>query len=269
VAAHLVQKQLRKKRPKLVILVIAIAVALLIIFEVIEISVFDNSELPNDFLVTSIIAITRNVTTIMASFGYIGIFLLMLLDSVSFPIPSEMILPFAGFLVYKGNLDFFAVVIVATIACIAGSLISYYIGMKGAHILIERRIIGRVLISENQLSIVVGWFNRYGSIMVAVSRMIPIFRTLISFPAGAVRMPLKKFIIYTTLGSLAWNVLLIYVGYFLGTKWQQVVGVLNNLVYIVIAASAVAFAIYLLYRKRRIAKSKKALTIKDSQPTVQ
>ncbi len=257
-AAHLVQKQLRKKRPKLVILVIAIAVALLIIFEVIEISVFDNSELPNDFLVTSIIAITRNVTTIMASFGYIGIFLLMLLDSVSFPIPSEMILPFAGFLVYKGNLDFFA-----------GSLISYYIGMKGAHILIERRIIGRVLISENQLSIVVGWFNRYGSIMVAVSRMIPIFRTLISFPAGAVRMPLKKFIIYTTLGSLAWNVLLIYVGYFLGTKWQQVVGVLNNLVYIVIAASAVAFAIYLLYRKRRIAKSKKALTIKDSQPTVQ
>jgi membrane protein DedA with SNARE-associated domain len=258
VAAHLVQKQLRKKRPKLVILVIAIAVALLIIFEVIEISVFDNSELPNDFLVTSIIAITRNVTTIMASFGYIGIFLLMLLDSVSFPIPSEMILPFAGFLVYKGNLDFFA-----------GSLISYYIGMKGAHILIERRIIGRVLISENQLSIVVGWFNRYGSIMVAVSRMIPIFRTLISFPAGAVRMPLKKFIIYTTLGSLAWNVLLIYVGYFLGTKWQQVVGVLNNLVYIVIAASAVAFAIYLLYRKRRIAKSKKALTIKDSQPTVQ
>ncbi len=256
-ASHLGREQLRKKAPKLVVLITAVAIAVLILLEVLQRSFVNSSPLTGDFLVTSIVYVTRNVTAIMATCGYVGVFLLMLLDASSFPIPSEMILPFAGYLVFRGDLDFFAVVAVATVAGVGGSLIDYYIGMKGAHILKERRIIGRVLFSENQLNIALDWFNRYGAIMVVASRLIPIFRTLISFPAGAVRMPLKKFIAYTALGSMAWNSLLIYIGYFLGTKWSQVVGVLNYLVVAVIAASVVVFVAYLVWRRRRIASSKK------------
>ena len=256
-APYLGQEQLRKKAPKLVALIIAIALAILILIEILQRSFIDSPPLTGDFLVASVVSITRSVIAIMATFGYIGVFLLMLLDASSFPIPSEMILPFAGYLVFKGEMDFFAVAAVATAAGVGGSLIDYYIGMKGAHILKERRIIGRVLFSENQLNIAVGWFNRYGAIMVVVSRLIPIFRTLISFPAGAVRMPLKKFIAYTALGSLAWNGLLIYVGYFLGTRWKEVVDWLNYLVAAVIVASAVVVVAYLVYRRRRIANSKK------------
>ncbi len=178
----------------------------------------------------------------------------MLLDASSFPIPSEMILPFAGYLVFRGDLEFFAVASVATVASIGGSLVDYYIGMKGAHILREHKIIGRVLFSEKQLNTAVYWFNRYGAIMVVVSRLIPIFRTLISFPAGAVRMPLKKFIAYTALGCLVWNSLLTYIGYY-GNKMDTSCSVLNHLVIVVIVASIGIFIGYLFLRKQRTTSS--------------
>lgn len=254
-ATRLNREQLRKKAPRLVALIIAIALAALILLEVMQRYFVDSTPLSGDFLVASIVYVTRNVTSVMATFGYGGIFLLMLLDASSFPIPSEMILPFAGYLVFRGDLEFFAVASVATVASIGGSLVDYYIGMKGAHILREHKIIGRVLFSEKQLNTAVYWFNRYGAIMVVVSRLIPIFRTLISFPAGAVRMPLKKFIAYTALGCLVWNSLLTYIGYYLGTKWTQVVGVLNHLVIVVIVASIGIFIGYLFLRKQRTTSS--------------
>ena len=255
--SNLGRRQLVKKAPKLVILIIIIAVASLIFIEILQTHFLNNSTISNDSLVVAIVSVTHSVADVMRTFGYVGVFLLMLLDASSFPIPSEMILPFAGYLVFRGEMDFFIVTAVATLAGIFGSLIDYYLGMKGAHILKERRIIGRVLFSENQLRIAVDWFNKYGAGMVILSRVIPIFRTLISFPAGAVRMPVKKFIAYTALGSMAWNSLLIYVGYFLGTKWTDVVQMLNYLVIIVIIISAIMLLAYFIWRKRRIIKSKK------------
>lgn len=240
-----------KKMSKLIILFIAIALVMVILIEVLETSFFNSSPSASNLLVTSIVLVTQNVTALMASFGYTGVFFLMLLDSISFPIPSEMILPFAGYLVFRGEFDFWTASCVATAACVGGSLIAYYIGMKGAYILTERRIIGHVLFSKSQLDTVANWFTRYGAIMVFVSRLIPIFRTLISFPAGAVRMPLKKFIVYTASGSLMWNSTLIYIGYFLGAQWSQIVKVLNYLVITVVIVSVIVFVLYLIWQRKR------------------
>ncbi|NLE04010.1 MAG: DedA family protein [Crenarchaeota archaeon] len=252
-----------KNLSKFLVLIIALALAMIILLEIIQrFLVIPPNTSTSDFLIATIVSFTQNITDVMASFGYVGLFLLMLLDASSFPIPSEMILPFAGFLVLRGEMNVVIAVIVATFASVCGSLIDYYIGLKGVNILKERRIIGKVLFSENQLKIVVGWFNKYGAVMVIVSRVIPIFRTLISFPAGAVKMSIHKFITYTAIGSLIWNTLLIEIGYTLGVNWTKIVGALNYLVIIVLVISAIIFVSYLVYRRRRIANYLKKIQAK-------
>jgi membrane protein DedA with SNARE-associated domain len=196
------------------------------------------------------ISFTRTVS----SWGYSGVFGLMILEASSLPIPSEIILPFAGYLVSLGHLDFWLTLIVATIAAIAGSLIDYFIGLKGFEVLSKYRLLGRAIISENQLKIAAGYFNKYGSAMVFVGRLIPAVRTLISFPAGAVRMPLAKFLAYTVAGCIIWNSLLIYVGYYLGNKWEEVAGVSHYLIIAVAATLVTGFVVYLVRRKKELKK---------------
>jgi membrane protein DedA with SNARE-associated domain len=235
---------LKRRAPQLIIIAVAIALALYVLFELLA-----------DNFITPVLNGNFSFTKTIASLGYGGVFGLMILEASSIPIPSEIILPFAGYLVHMGHLDFGITLIVATMAAIVGSLIDYYIGLKGVQILTKYRILGRAVFSENQLKIAANYFSRYGSIMVFVGRLIPVVRTLISFPAGAVKMNLTKFIVYTVAGCVLWNGLLLYVGYYLGSKWQAVAGFSHYIVIVIAAVAVVGFALYFVRRKKKLKKA--------------
>ena len=249
---------LRSKAPQIIAATIIIVIAVYVLFEFLE-DFFINAPLTSGPLVSAIMSFTRNVNETVASWGYGGIFGLMVLESSSLPVPSEVVLPFSGYLVSIGQLNFWVTVAVATVAAIIGSLIDYYIGLKGIQALTKRRVLGRVLFSMDQLTFAGKWFNKYGSLMIFLARLIPGIRTLISFPAGAAKMPLTKFLAFTTAGCLLWNTLLIYVGYYLGTNWTEVAGFSHYIIIAVIAAFAVLIAVYLFVRRR--IRKKQVLTV--------
>jgi membrane protein DedA with SNARE-associated domain len=243
--------KLRRKAPQLIVAGIAVAIIVYLLFEILE-DVFIENALPTSGpLISAIISLTHNVKDTVQSWGYSGIFVLMLLESSSVPIPSEVILPFAGFLISKGLLNVWITVTIATVAGIAGSLVDYYIGLKGVQSLAKHKILGRVILSQSQLEIAASWFNKHGAIMVFLGRLIPGFRTLVSFPAGAVRMKLPKFIAFTTAGCIVWNVILIYVGWYLGKNWAEVAGISR---YLILATVVVVFVVvpYILIRRKKI-----------------
>ncbi len=238
-----------RRNPQLIVIAIAVAILVYIVFEILEDVVVEGTPLSNEPAVMLIVSITQGVTATVQNWGYPGIFGLMLLESSSLPIPSEVVLPFAGYLVSAGQLNFWVVVVIATFAGILGSLIDYYIGLKGGTFVSQKRLLGRVLSSTNQLEVAARWFNRHGAMMVFASRVIPGFRTVISFPAGAAKMPLAKFIAFTSAGCLLWNGLLVYFGYFLGTRWHQVAGA-SRYVIILAAIALAAISAGLLIRRR-------------------
>jgi len=203
-------------------------------------------------MISILISFTRDVTRTISSWGYGGLFGLMVLEASSLPIPSEIILPFAGYLVFRGDFVFWLALAVTTVAAVIGALIEYYIGLKGIQVLTKYRLLGRLMVSESQLRVAAAWFNKYGVAMVFFGRMIPVVRTLISFPAGAVRMPLVKFIVYTGVGSLIWNALLIYGGYYLGTRYSEIAELSDYLIILTAAALILAGAVIVAkYYKRR------------------
>jgi membrane protein DedA with SNARE-associated domain len=243
---------LRRKAPQLIVAAIIIATVVVVLLEILEdffIASPPNAGGPLSVIVNGIVSLTSNVTATVKSWGYTGIFGLMLLESSSLPIPSEIVLPFAGFLVSKGTLNLWATIGVSTVAGMVGSLIDYYIGLKAALALSEHRILGKVFFTPSQLTVAVRWFDRYGAVVVFFSRLIPLFRTIVSFPAGAVKMPLTKFILYTAAGCLVWNAALIYVGYWLGSKWNEVAGVSHDLIIVVVVGVVVAFVVFLVWHR--------------------
>ena len=248
-------EQLRKKAPQLIVAAIAIAVVVYLLFEILE-DVFTGApSVTSGPLISAIISLTHNVKDTVHSWGYIGIFVLMLLESSSVPIPSEVILPFAGYLVSTGQLNMWITVTVATVAGIAGSLVDYYIGLKGVQSLARHKILGRVVLSPAQLEIAASWFNKHGASMLFFSRLIPGFRTIVSFPAGAVRMALPKFIAFTAAGCIVWNIILIYVGWYLGKNWAEVAGVSRYLILASVVAVVLLAVVYLVRRKRKRAEA--------------
>jgi membrane protein DedA with SNARE-associated domain len=243
--------QLRRKAPQLIVAAIVIAIISVILFEILEDIVIERAPLTSGPVINAIVSLTRDVTATVSSWGYYGIFLLMLLESVSLPIPSEVVLPLAGYLVSTGQLNIWVTIMVATVAGVAGSLIDYYIGLKGVRYLAEHRVLGRVFFTRSQLEVAVRWFSKYGAIIVLLSRLIPGFRTIVSFPAGAVKMPLAKFVAYTTIGCLIWNSVLIYVGIFLGKRWREVAGVSHYLIYAAVAGAIVLLIVFFVRRRSR------------------
>jgi membrane protein DedA with SNARE-associated domain len=207
-------------------------------------------------IISLILSISRGVTSTVQAWGYSGIFGLMLLESSSLPIPSEVILPFAGYLTVSGQLDFWIILAAATVAGILGSLVDYYIGLKGVQSLIKHKVWGKVLLSAAQLEVAEKWFNKHGSLMVFISRLIPGFRTTFSFPAGAVQMPLRKFIAFTTAGCLLWNVILVYLGWYLGENWTLVAGVSRYLILVAVAVVVIVIVVYLFVRQKKNARKK-------------
>jgi membrane protein DedA with SNARE-associated domain len=152
--------------------------------------------------------------------GYSGIVLLMAIESACIPLPSEIIMPFSGYLVSTGQMNLWLVGVAGAVGCVLGSLVAYWVGSKGGRPLIEKY--GRyVLVSPHDLDLADRWFANYGELIVFVSRLLPAIRTFIAFPAGVARMNLKRFVIYTFAGSLPWCLGLAYIGQKLGEKWNQ------------------------------------------------
>jgi len=155
----------------------------------------------------------------ISALGYGGIVLLMAIESACIPLPSEIIMPFSGYLVYTGELNLWIVSVAGAIGCVLGSLVAYWAGIYGGRPFIEKY--GRyVLISHHDLDLADRWFDRFGEVIVFASRLLPVIRTFIAFPAGVARMNLKKFVIYTFMGSLPWCLGLAYVGQKLGEQWD-------------------------------------------------
>lgn len=158
---------------------------------------------------------------LISSFGYAGVFVLMMLESMIMPVPSELVMPFAGFLIADRRFTFLGVLLASSLGSIVGSLISYYIGYYGGNKFVLK--FGKyLLLDEDDLKKTEQWFASCGEKTVLISRFIPVVRHLISIPAGIGRMNLKKFCIYTLLGATMWNGILMYAGFKLGEHWQTV-----------------------------------------------
>jgi len=159
------------------------------------------------------------VTHVIDAGGYGGIVALLSLNSCGVPIPSELILPFSGYLVYMGRFSLLLVAIAGMVGCNIGSAVAYWIGAKGGRPLVMRY--GKwVLMSAHDVDRMTGYFERYGSIIILIGRMLPIVQTFVAFPAGIAKMPRLRFHIYTTVGSFIWYSCLAWAGMKLGAAWN-------------------------------------------------
>ncbi len=177
--------------------------------------------------------------------SYVGIFLLMALESMIAPIPSELVMPFAGFLIFTGQFDPLAVMVASSLGSIAGSLLSYGMGMLGEPVV--HRYGRYLLLNPHHLEWTKGFFDRHGSLTIFCARFIPVVRHLISIPAGLARMSLLPFVIYTTVGATLWNGFLTYLGVRLKENWRIVQQYTHVLDYVVVAGLIVVVA-YFVYK---------------------
>jgi len=160
------------------------------------------------------------VIFVISWLGLSGIVLLMAIESACIPLPSEVIMPFSGYLVYKGVHTLWGVALAGAFGCVVGSVPAYYLGMYGGRPLIEKY--GKyILMSHHDLDLADRWFARHGEATVFLARLLPVIRTFIAFPAGVARMDMRRFIAYTFAGSLPWCLGLAYVGMVLGEQWPK------------------------------------------------
>lgn len=153
--------------------------------------------------------------------GYFGLFLLMALESMIAPVPSEVVMPFAGYLVLQGRFNFWTAVLVSGLGSIFGSVLSYYIGLYGGRPLVFK--FGKyLLLEEEHLNWTEKWFKNQGDKTIFISRFIPVVRHLISIPAGIAKMSMNKFVVYTFVGATTWNLILLYAGFKLGEHWDKI-----------------------------------------------
>src|SRR3990167_10391995 len=180
--------------------------------------------------------------------GYFGIFILMALESALIPIPSEITMPFSGFLVSEGKLSFVLVVLTGTFANLVGSLAAYYLGyiLEETVLLNLIRRYGKfILLSEHEFHRAEMWFRKYGDKIIFISRLLPGIRTVISLPAGMFEMEIKKFTIYTTIGCFIWSTFLTYVGYILGENWISLEKYFRKFEIVIVLFLIIGAAIYL------------------------
>jgi membrane protein DedA with SNARE-associated domain len=196
------------------------------------------------------------VTDLVERLGGPGAGLAVALENLFPPIPSEVILPLAGFTASQGKLSLFAAIVWTTLGSVVGAVALYYVGVVLGRDRV-RAIAARLpLVKLADIDRTEAWFARYGAKAVFFGRMVPIFRSLISIPAGLERMPIAMFLLYTTLGSLIWNTVFVMAGYLLGENWHAVesyVGAFQNLV---IVGCALAVAYFVISRLRRIRRSR-------------
>ena len=198
------------------------------------------------------------VDALYAKLGYIGVVIAMAIESAAIPIPSELILPFAGWSVARGVAEpltnsawtYWGAVIAGVVGNTAGSLVSYAIGAYGGRPLVQR--FGRyVLISAHDVDLAERWFARYGEATVFFSRMLPIVRTFISIPAGIARMSLPRFVLFSVLGAIPWVMLLVWGGMVLGDHWLDIKQSLRGLDLVVGIAIVAGVALFVWRHVKR------------------
>ena len=207
---------------------------------------------------------TDFVTNEIVHYGYLAIFLLMLLESACIPIPSEVTMLFGGALASTGlvasgqELDLFWVVMAGTAGNVVGSWLAYWAGAVGGRPLVDR--FGRyLLIRPHEVDRAHAWFERHGEATVFVSRLLPVVRTFISVPAGVARMNVVKFTIYTILGCLPWTFALAWIGYLLGSNWSAAEKVIRPVAWAIAAAIVVGGVWWVVRRWRRVREEYAAL----------
>ena len=187
---------------------------------------------------------------VITALGYVGLALLLIAENLFPPIPSEVVLPLAGFLVGRGDIGFWQALLAATIGSVAGALILYTLGRYGGRRLVLRY--GRFLrVDDDSLDRADVWFRRYGDWVVLFARVVPFARSVVSIPAGTMKMPAIRFTVMTALGSLAWNTLLIGAGVILGANWQRVEVWIGSYSNVILVVAAVGVAILLVLRQLR------------------
>lgn len=195
--------------------------------------------------------ITNFATSLMRDWGWLGILVLMAIESACIPIPSEVIMPFAGYLVSKNDMTLLTATISGTLGCLIGSIIAYLVGAKGGRPLLLKY--GKyILITPQKLDYVDSFFDKHGEKAIFWSRVLPIVRTFISLPAGITKMNFSKFALFSAAGSLPWCFVLSFVGYKLGKNWEDIKSVFHYLD----AAVAVAIIVCVIYLIKRF-KTKK------------
>ena len=198
------------------------------------------------------------IIDLMEQFGYLGVFLLIALENIFPPIPSEVILTFGGFMTTYTSLNVPLVIVFATLGSLVGAIVLYFIGKilnKDRLIKIVNGKIGKVLrLKAEDIEKADKWFDTKGQITVFFCRFIPIVRSLISIPAGMSEMPMKRFLIYTIAGSAIWNTVLVVLGSIMGENWNSIVSFMDNYSHIALIILVILFigaVIYFYYRRSR------------------
>jgi membrane protein DedA with SNARE-associated domain len=190
-------------------------------------------------------SLTTHLQTFIAAHGLEAVFVLMVLESACIPVPSEVTMIYAGYLVSQGSMSFVAAVLVGAFANLVGSWIAWAAGAYGVDAVLMRTEHNRRRVDQAHR-----WFERYGSPAVFFARLLPVVRTFISLPAGVARMPLGRFSVLTFVGSLLWCTLLVAIGDFAGKNWDTWHRRFGYLDYVVVAA-AIAAVVWLVLRQRR------------------
>lgn len=196
------------------------------------------------------------ITQLIEEFGYIGVFLMIALENIFPPIPSEIVLAFGGFMTTKTELTVTGVVIASTLGSVVGAIILYWIGLlldvKRLEKIIDKW--GKILrLTHEDLHKAESWFNRFGIWTVFFCRMIPLVRSLISVPAGMAKMNFLLFLVFTTVGTLLWNILLVNLGAQFGEAWQSILDYFDyysKVVYVIIAILAICAIVWYIRRRR-------------------
>ncbi|MFJ7934131.1 DedA family protein [Sporosarcina sp. NPDC096371] len=199
------------------------------------------------------------MTELMSQFGYFGVFLLIMVENVFPPIPSEVILTFGGFMTTYSDMTRMGVIIAATAGSVIGAMILYSVGMLLDVTRLEKivdRWGGMLRLTRKDIYRADAWFDKYGSLTVLFCRLVPLIRSLISIPAGMANMNFLLFILLTTVGSLIWNTALVFLGAAVGDNWQLIVhymDIYSNIVYVLLAIGGIAVCFWIIrFRRKRV-----------------
>src|SRR5712691_3738618 len=193
--------------------------------------------------------IFNTIVNLLNQTGYLAIFALMVMESATLPIPSEVVLPLGGYLVSQGRLEFWSTVAVATVGSLVGTMVDYGIGYYLGRPAVLRY--GRIVrFSEKRLETTERWFGSNGQSVVLLARFVPLLRTLIAFPAGLVKMDVKRFLVYSVVGILVWDIAMIYLGVLAGQNSTAIANTLQSY-FLPLGVAAVIIAGILVYRELR------------------
>ncbi len=201
---------------------------------------------------TILIPVTLWIIQLVSNLGYFGIFIAMTIESASIPLPSEIIMGIAGFLVYKGEMNLWVAGLAGALGNITGSTIMYLIGVKGGRPIIRKY--GKYLhFDEEKFNSVDKWFSRYGDIVVFISQLLPIVRTFVSLPAGILKVSFPRFILYTFTGAFIWCTALAYVSSLFGEHWKRLTEYMKQFEIVLIAAflGIIAYYVFKYFYKRK------------------